>query len=165
MMKLFIVLLVVLIPSCTPSHRTEMITTRHGHSISFDGAYGAWFTVVDISYEEAWRLALQALAWHDWPVEKLVHESGAITTGIVNVGVHRDKHACQRWPNVVDVRCQLKVHISPLSASQTKIRVTAKLEAKGVISENVFREREVWRECESSGKIESEFLDTFLGRL
>lgn len=161
-MKLFIVLLVVLIPSCTPSHRTEM--TTHGHSISFDDAYDAWVTVVDISYEEAWGLALQALAWQDWPVEKLLHESGAIMTGIVNVGVHRDRDACQGL-DVADVRCQLKVHISPLSANQTRIRVTAELTAKVIISENIFREREVWKECESSGKIESEFLDTFLGRL
>ncbi len=162
-MKLFIALLVILVSSCASSHQAGTITTRRGHSIAFDGT---WFAVVDISYEEAWSRVLRTLEWHEWPVERQVEESGTITTETVNVGVYRDKYACQKWSNVVALRCQLTVHVGPLSENRMKIQITATLEGKVFYPRaGGFTEREVWRVCESTGTIESEFLDTFLTRL
>jgi hypothetical protein len=162
-MKLTIALLVILASSCASSNQTGTITTRRGHDISFDGT---WFAVVDVSYEEAWERVLRTLEWREWPVERQVEESGTITTAPVNVGVYSDKYACQKWSNVVALRCQLTVHVGPLSENRMKIQVTARLEGKVVDPRaGGFTEREVWRVCESTGKIESEFFDTFLSRL
>ena len=161
-MKLSIALLMILVSSCASSHQTGTITTRHGHSISFDGT---WFTVVDISYEEAWRRVLRTLEWHEWPVEKQVEESGTVAAETVNVGISKDTYACEKRSNLVDLRCQLTVHVRPLSKNQVKIHVAARLEGKVFYPEyGGFTEREVWRACESTGKIESEFFDTFLSR-
>ena len=162
-MKLSIALLVILVSSCASSHQAGTITTRRGHSIAFDGT---WYAVVDVSYEEAWNRVLRTLEWHEWPVERQVEESGTITTATVNVGVYRDKYACQKWSNVVALRCQLTVHIGPLSENRIKIQVTSRLEGKVFYPRaGGFTEREVWRVCESTGTIESEFFDTFLTRL
>ncbi|MFQ5510671.1 MAG: hypothetical protein ACE5EO_02375 [Candidatus Krumholzibacteriia bacterium] len=139
------------------------MTTRRGHTISFDGT---WFAVLDMSYEDAWSRVLRTLDWHEWPVESQVEESGTITTATVNVGVYRDKYACQKWSNVTALRCQLTVHVGPLPGNRMKIRVTARLEGKVFYPRGGgFTDREVWRICESTGKIESEFFDTFLSRL
>ena len=162
-MKLFVALLLILVSSCASSHRTDTITTKRGHSISFDGT---WFAVVDISYQEAWRRVLRTLELRQWPVEQQVEESGTIRTETVNVGVYRDKYACQKWSNVGALRCQLTVHVGPLSENQMKIQVVARLEGKVFYPRaGGFTELEVWRVCESTGKIESEFFDTFLSRL
>jgi hypothetical protein len=159
-------LCLLLVSACTKSSKPDEIVTNRGYAVLADDAF---YVTVEAPYEDARATALLALEDLDWTIDTEADASGFITTGVLEMGTNRDRHACRGWPGSrtrVDLlRSKLVVHIEPVSDTVTKVRALANIEGRYVYWSSTGEEKiGGWWQCTSTGEIESELFDALLTR-